>query len=141
MKALGPCLPHLDFLFGNQEELEQLTGAREPREIARRLRALGVAVVAVKLAERGAYVAADGWEGHVPAFDVPVVDTTGAGDAFCGGFLAATLRGWPWEEVTRFANAVGALGVTALGGATGIRSFEETLAFMRAARTRPMEGA
>jgi sugar/nucleoside kinase (ribokinase family) len=139
MEALGPCLGHLDFLFGNQDELGQLTRTRAPQEIARHLRALGVGVVAVKMGERGAYVAADEWEGHVPAFEVPVVDTTGAGDAFCGGFLAAALRGWPWEEVTRFANAVGALCVTAIGGATGVRSFEETIAFLRTGRIRAVK--
>lgn len=140
MEALRPCLGHLDFLFGNQDELAQLAQTEAPHEIARRLRALGVGVVAVKMGERGAYVAAEGWEGHVPTFDVPVVDTTGAGDAFCGGFLAAALRGWPWEEVTRFANAVGALCVTAIGGATGVRTFEETIAFLRTARPRTQEG-
>lgn len=140
METLAPCLRHLDFLFGNQDELAQLARTRTPREIARRLRTLGVGVVAVKMGERGAYVAADDWEGHVPAFDVPVVDTTGAGDAFCGGFLAAFLRAWPWEEVARFANAVGALCVTEVGGATGVRTFEDTLTFLRTAEIRVVEG-
>lgn len=139
MRVLEPCLDHLDFLFGNQDELAQLVGVRDPRRIARTLRERGAGVVAVKMGERGAYLAADGWEGHVPAFDVPVVDTTGAGDAFCGGFLAAVLRGWSWEDVLRFANAVGALCVTAMGGATGVRSFDETLRFLRTARVRWVE--
>ncbi|MDR7438375.1 MAG: carbohydrate kinase family protein [Armatimonadota bacterium] len=136
MEALRPCLAYLDVLFANQDEVAQLTGARTPEHAAALLRERGVGIVAVKLGERGAYVDAGEWRGWVPAFEVPVVDTTGAGDAFCGGFLAAWLRGWRWEEVTRFANAVGALCVTAVGGATGVRSLEETLDFLRRARVR-----
>ncbi|MDR7443303.1 MAG: carbohydrate kinase family protein [Armatimonadota bacterium] len=136
MEDLAPCLAHLDVLFANQDEVAQLAGTRDPQRAAAALRERGVGVVAVKLGERGAYVDAGSWQGWVPAFDVPVVDTTGAGDAFCGGFLAAWLRGWSWEEVTRFANAVGALCVTAVGGTTGVRSFEETVDFLRRARVR-----
>ncbi len=136
MEALRPCLPYLDVLFANQDEAAQLTEVRTPEGAAASLREQGVGVVAVKLGERGAYVDAGDWRGWVPAFEVPVVDTTGAGDAFCGGFLAGWLRGWTWEEVTRFANAVGALAVTAVGGATGVRSFEETVDFLRRARIR-----
>ena len=64
------------------------------------------------------------------------MDTTGAGDAFCGGFLAGVLAGWEIERVTRFANAVGALCVTAVGGTAGVRSREETLRFMDGAAVR-----
>ncbi len=136
MSVLEPCLPHLDFLFGNQDELGHVTGRRDPAAIAGRLRALGVGTVAVKLGEAGAYVDGAGWRGHVPAYAVEVVDTTGAGDAFCGGFLAGILAGWEMDRVARFANAVGALCVTAVGGTAGVRSREETLHFMEGAAIR-----
>ncbi len=139
MSVLEPCLPQLDFLFGNQDELGHVTGHSDPAEVAGLLRARGVGTVAVKLGEAGAYVDGAGWRGHVPAYAVEVVDTTGAGDAFCGGFLAAVLAGWELNRVTRFANAVGALCVTAVGGTAGVRSREETLRFMdsTAVRGRP----
>jgi len=136
MSVLEPCLPHLDFLFGNQDELGHVTDRSDPVEIAGLLRARGVGVVAVKLGEAGAYVDGAGWRGQVPAYAVEVVDTTGAGDAFCGGFLAGVLAGWEIERVTRFANAVGALCVTAVGGTAGVRSREETLRFMDGAAVR-----
>ena len=136
MSVLEPCLPHLDFLFGNQDELAHVTECSDPVEIARLLRARGVGVVAVKLGGAGAYVDGAGWRGQVPAYAVEVVDTTGAGDAFCGGFLAGALAGWEIERVTRFANAVGALCVTAVGGTAGVRSREETLRFMDGAAVR-----
>lgn len=130
MTLLAPCLPHLDVLFGNVDELGECAGEREPARIAASLRGRGAKVVAVKMGEHGAYVDAGGWRGQVPAFAVSAVDTTGAGDAFCGGFLAGLLAGWDLHQVTRFANAVGAMCVTAVGGATGIGSMAETLSFM-----------
>jgi sugar/nucleoside kinase (ribokinase family) len=136
MTALRPCLPHLDLFFGNQDEVARITGTRDPHEAAAQLRAAGVGLVAVKMGEAGAYVEGADWRGLVPTFEVDVVDTTGAGDAFCGGFLAASLAGWDLHQTTRFANAVGALCVTAVGGTTGVRGMHETLQFMRSARVR-----
>lgn len=136
MSTLAPCLPHLDLLFGNRDELAHVTGLDDPAGIAAHLRDLGIGIVAVKLGEEGAYVDAGGWRGRVPAFSVEVVDTTGAGDAFCGGFLAGYLAGWDLERTTRFANAVGAMCVTAIGGSTGIGSMAEVLRFLEITPSR-----
>ena len=136
MALLAPCLPHLDLLFGNRDELTRVTGAEDPPRMAAHLRELGVSTVAVKLGEDGAYVDGGTWRGRVPAFSVEVVDTTGAGDAFCGGFLTGYLAGWDLERTTRFANAVGAMCVTAMGGSTGISGMDETLHFMDTASLR-----
>ncbi len=130
MSILAPCLPHLDLLFGNRDELAHVSGTDHPARMAARLRERGVGIVAVKLGEEGAYVDDGSWRGRVPAFSVEVVDTTGAGDAFCGGFLTGYLAGWDLERTTRFANAVGAMCVTAMGGATGIRSRADTIRFL-----------
>lgn len=131
MSVLAPCLPTLDLLFGNRDELAHITGRDTAPAIAAELRGRGVGLVAVKLGERGAYVEGEDWRGHVPAFAVAAADTTGAGDAFCAGFLTGFLEGWDLERTTRFANAVGAMCVTAVGGVAGVRSREETLAFIR----------
>lgn len=136
MTLLAPCLPHLDFLFGNQDELANVTGIRDPARIAGLLRERGVGVVVVKIGADGTYVHGSEWRGQVPAFAVEVIDTTGAGDAFCGGFLAGYLSGWGLERTTRFANAVGGLCVMAVGGTSGIRSMAETLRFVETARLR-----
>ncbi len=135
MDVLAPCLPYVDLLFGNREELACVTGLQEPARIAAALRDLGVGIVAVKLGAEGAYVDASDWRGRLPAFSVEVVDTTGAGDAFCAGFLAGYLAGWDAQRTTRFANAVGAMCVTAVGGSTGIRGMAETQRF---AQTTPL---
>lgn len=129
MSTLAPCLPYLDVLFGNRDELFRVTGTEDPARMAALLRESGAGVVAVKLGEGGAYVDDGRWRGRVPAFSVDVVDTTGAGDAFCGGFLAGYLAEWDVARTARFANAVGAMCVTAVGGSTGIRSMADTLRF------------
>ena len=67
---------------------------------------------------------------HFPAFEVNVVDATGAGDAFAAGFIVGVWQGWSLERAARFANAVGGLCVTGLGAAGGVCSLAETLAFM-----------
>ena len=65
-----------------------------------------------------------------PSFSTKVVDTTGAGDSFCAGFLSAMAKGLSFEECGRFANAVGAHCVMAMGATTGIKSFEEINEFI-----------
>lgn len=78
--------------------------------------ALGIGI-AVTLAERGAVVATQAGVIRVPAFDVPVVDSTGAGDAWCGVLAAALDLGMPMGLAVRRANAAGALACTQMGAA------------------------
>ena len=62
---------------------------------------------------------------HVPAFRVPVVDTTGAGDIFHAGFIYALLQNWPLDRQLEFACAAAALNCTAVGARGGIRPLED----------------
>ena len=67
----------------------------------------------------------------LPAYSsIDVVDTTGAGDSFCSGFLAAWAKGEPFAECVRFANAAGAHCVMKKGATTGMKSYEEIKKFM-----------
>lgn len=66
-----------------------------------------------------------------PAFQVHVIDTTGAGDCFHGAFCFALARGLAVPESITFASAVAALACTKLGGRSGIPTYEETINFMR----------
>jgi sugar/nucleoside kinase (ribokinase family) len=61
----------------------------------------------------------------VKGFEVNVVDTTGAGDVFHGGFIYGLLRNWEVAEILKFANAVAALKCRDIGGRKGIPSLEE----------------
>ncbi len=117
-KVFDPCLPYLDTLFVNETEADMLTrhGSRlEAPLVVRKLGALGCEVNGVP----------------VPGFQVECIDTTGAGDCFAGAFLAATIRGESPVEAARFANAVGAMNVTRLGGVSGVADYEATCAWMR----------
>ena len=74
----------------------------------------------------GCQVAADDYEGRVPAVAVDALDGTGAGDAFVAGFLYGRLAGWTTEACARFANAAGALATTAVGAFEGVGNLERT---------------
>lgn len=100
----------VDILFPNRDEGEALTGEREPRAMAAALRERFPGVlVALKLDRDGCYIAATGVDLHVPgrAIGTPV-DTTGAGDAFNGAFLARYLADGDALAAARYANLIGA---------------------------------
>jgi sugar/nucleoside kinase (ribokinase family) len=136
LEDIEGCLPHLDLLFMNQDEAGMLSGCADPEQAARRMQTLGARDVVIKLGAEGCVVfTMDGVE-RVPGFEVEVVDTTGAGDCFVGGFLAALSRGAPYSEAARFANAVGALSVQKLGAINGVRTLADTEEWLRTARAR-----
>jgi sugar/nucleoside kinase (ribokinase family) len=126
LEDLGPCLPHTDLLFINESEAKMLTGFNDPGSAAMHLQSLGAGSVVVKLGSRGCFV-----EGAiVPAFNVEVRDTTGAGDCFAGAFLCGLRQGWDYQRSARFANAVGALSVRNLGAVGGLLSFPDTMSWI-----------
>jgi sugar/nucleoside kinase (ribokinase family) len=96
-----------------------------------RLLALGPSVVVQTQGADGSYTVTATQSFHVPAFDVDVVDTTGAGDVYHGAFLVGLLQGWDLLTVATFSTAVSALKCTQLSGRRGIPTFERTLAFLR----------
>jgi sugar/nucleoside kinase (ribokinase family) len=67
---------------------------------------------------------------RIPAFPVPELDTTGAGDVFHGGYIFGLLKGLELPAAIRFASALAALKCTRIGGRAGIPSFPETAAFL-----------
>lgn len=105
-----------DYLVPNEAEAQAgAPDAGSPIEAARALqRRLGKTIV-LTCGGDGAYVFDADGEWHVPAFPVKVVDTTGAGDAFCGGFAVALASGLALPDAIRFAAATGALAVTRAG--------------------------
>ncbi|MDZ7373034.1 MAG: carbohydrate kinase family protein [candidate division KSB1 bacterium] len=130
LRIVEPCLPYVDLFLPALHEARAITGLEDPEAIARFFLNRGPKVVAVKMGDQGCLVT-DGQQWiREPAYAVNVVDTTGAGDAFVAGFLMGWLKAWPLQKVAQFANAVGAMCVTAIGATQGVRSLEETLAFM-----------
>jgi sugar/nucleoside kinase (ribokinase family) len=131
LKLIQPALAHTDFIFPNREEGRQLTGESEPAAIAASLRAFGVKTVIVKLGAAGCYVESAQGSFTVPGFAVQPVDTTGAGDCFAAGFLAAISRGQALEDAARYANAAGALATLGLGGADSAPTISQLEDFLR----------
>lgn len=86
--TLDAVLARIDLLFLNEEEATQLSRQVSLADAARAIRKMGPRFVVIKRGNKGAVLFADGWWMSTPAFAVrQVVDPTGAGDAFAGGFL------------------------------------------------------
>lgn len=129
MEAIAPCLPYTHYFLPSLEEAKMLAPhCQTPAEMADHFLERGANVVGIKMGEKGCYFQTQ--EGNcftVPAPNLEVVDTLGAGDAFVAGFLTGLVRGWELEKCARFAVTVGGCCVEALGASTGIRGFEESL--------------
>jgi ribokinase len=125
LAALGSVVERTFVLMPNAGELELLTGIADYRKGAETMIEKGVKVVAVKLGSRGCYVT-DGKQSHsVEAFKVSVVDTTGAGDAFCAGFLYGLLKHKSLEECGRTGNFVASRCTTKMGARIGLPTLKD----------------
>lgn len=89
LEWIKPILPHLDYLLPNEDQVRGLVGGGDLVTACRRLCELGVECVAVTAGAHGAHAVTELDAEHTPATDVTVVDTSGCGDAFSAGFIAA----------------------------------------------------
>jgi ribokinase len=127
----------LTYLVVNETEAEALCGfavAGESKvaQAAEWLRGQGVRTVIITLGAQGAYIAGPEFCGVVPAFPVSAVDTTAAGDTFCGALAAALVEGQSLASAARFASAAAALCVTRLGAQASIPARAEIEALLAA---------
>lgn len=120
MTVMGPALRWTDLLFVNEDESWHLTGLRDPAAAALVLRQAGAAEVVVKLGARGCFASTAEGEFWSNAMGVAVVDTTGAGDVFVGGYLAALHRGLGHREAAALGNRVAGQSVGSLGSTAGL---------------------
>jgi sugar/nucleoside kinase (ribokinase family) len=107
-------------------------GAHGCEEALELLHSYGARIAVVTAGRRGCWYSAGDERGHRKAFEVEVVDTTGAGDVFHGAFAYALARGWEVARCVEFSAAVAALKCGKLGGRTGIPTLPQTLEFLRA---------
>jgi len=102
--------------------------AEDPRELADRY---GCPVVGITRGAEGALFVHRRRLIQSSAFRVPVLDTTGAGDVFHGGFIYGLLQNWPLEDVIRFSHAVAAMKCMHIGARRGIPTLAEVREFLR----------
>jgi len=123
----------VDLLNPNQVEASQLAGEpigenlHSAKLVATELIRRGARSVVIKLGKRGA-LAVEGPGGQIcetPAFDVSVVDTTAAGDAFAAALTVARARGLAMDQACRFACAAGGLACTRLGAVNAMPTLKE----------------
>lgn len=109
--------------FLNEEEALRLAGVDDPMEAIRKVAARGqLEVVVVKLGPRGSLVASGGEVWKIPVKPITAVDTTGAGDAYAGGFLYGYTRGWAPERCGRLASHVAGLTCSQIGAVVADRA-------------------
>jgi ribokinase len=116
--ALWAAIPHIDYFMANDHEAARLTGQADFEKSAEELKTKGARHVIIKLGASGCYGLGDSYSGIVPATKVNVVDTTGAGDAFAAGLIAALHRGEDFRSACQAGNLAGAKISTRLGAIT-----------------------
>jgi len=138
---IGPSMIALcDYVTPNESEAEALTGVtvRSSEDATRAAEVLlgkGAGAVVITLGENGCLFHDGADTAHIPALSAgPVVETTGAGDAFNGGFAAALAEGKAPQEAIRFGTATAAISVTRPGTAPSMPSREEIDALLASAR-------
>jgi ribokinase len=132
--------PFCDYVTPNENEASLLTGVsvggvEDARRAGDAFLAKGVGAALITLGEEGALLHTKSQSTLIPAFKAgPVVETTGAGDAFNGGFAAALARGAGPEEAARFGCAVAGISVTRKGTAPSMPKLAEVEALLAKVR-------
>jgi len=141
-EGLPELLPLIDVLITSAEFPHRLTGISDERASLVELKArYGCAIVGTTLGARGALINCDKTFIESPAFEVPggCRDTTGAGDAFHGGFIYGMLSGEDLETCLKLGNAVAALKCRSLGSRAALPTADELKEFLGPKDRRPFE--
>lgn len=129
-EALPDLLALTDYAIFSEPALADFLPELDEKARLDRLMLFGPRHVGVTLGARGYRWQDQFGGGQIEAFDVDVVDTTGAGDAFHGAFALATARGQAVSEAVRFASAVAALKCLRLGSRNGLPTPSEVASFL-----------
>ncbi|MBR2046138.1 MAG: carbohydrate kinase [Agathobacter sp.] len=134
IKEMRSVIPYVDVMKLSDEETELLTDIVEPEGAANKLIEQGVSLVAITLGADGALIATKEGCVHVPGYLANMIDSTGAGDSFWGGFLHKLLESnksideitlEEANEFTKFANLVASLCVEKRGAIPAMPTLEE----------------
>ncbi len=131
--GLPALLPYIDILLGSKEFPHRVTGIVDPMAALVELQnRYGSAIVGMTLGDQGAVIYCEGQFLKSPAYTAPggCKDTTGAGDAFRGGFLYGMLTGEDIETSMKLGNAVAAMKCSALGARPGLPTLQQLKTFL-----------
>jgi 2-dehydro-3-deoxygluconokinase len=129
--VIHAAMAQTDYALPGMDDAAVLTGLTDPDAILDFYLRLGPKVVVLKMGESGAYLATPDHRVRIARHDVHVIDATGAGDTFCGSFLARILSGDDPAAAARYANVAAALKCTGYGAVAPIPRAAEVLAAMR----------
>lgn len=123
---------YLDLFIPNETELSTFSGmpvsnVEEAEKAAAAMRAKGVGKIIVTMGSKGALICGEGPSSFVPAHKVKAVDTTAAGDTFCGALCVAISEGKGLKEATGFAAAASAITVQKIGAQNSIPYRKEVI--------------
>ena len=131
--GLPALLPYIDILLGSKEFPHRVTGIVDPMAALVELQnRYGSGIVGMTLGDQGAVIYCEGQFLKSPAYTAPggCKDTTGAGDAFRGGFLYGMLTGEDIETSMKLGNAVAAMKCSVLGARPGLPSLAQLKIFL-----------
>jgi sugar/nucleoside kinase (ribokinase family) len=123
--GMGELLALSDIVVGSERFANEFAPSDELSDSLREITRLGPRVAVLTMGKAGAIALEGDKLVQQDAIDVPVTDTTGAGDAFCGAFAYAQLKGWPLERALPFANASAGLACRSLGSRAGLATLDE----------------
>ncbi len=127
---LLPALALLDYFLPSSYEAMELSGEKTPEAAAAYFHRHGVPVAVIKLGKQGALLSDGRKQKRFSAYEGPVIDTTGAGDAFVSGFLAGISREKELSDCVRLGNGAGTLCVGKVGASGTLPAFKELSAFI-----------
>ena len=130
-EQIGELIALTDVLIPSKAFSSLHTKQDDPERAVQAFLEEGPSTVVQTLGSEGSLCYHDGNMFRSPAFQVDVVDTTGAGDVFHGAFIHGMLQDWSLPKTVEFASAVAAIKCTKLGGRAGIPTYDEADAFMR----------
>ena len=130
-KPMQALVAETDVLICGAGFSTMLTGHEDLWQAGQAILDMGLSVVVQTEGVKGSYSISPNEQFHTPAFEVDVVDTTGAGDVFHGAYLVGLVRGWGLRTIATFASAVAAIHSTVLGNRRGIPCMEKVDAFLR----------
>jgi sugar/nucleoside kinase (ribokinase family) len=120
----------VDYVFCSSRFALELTGSTDPQQCLAALHELGVPIAGITLGSAGSMLSAAGVVHFAPAIPVETQDTTGAGDAFHGGFIFSLLRGYTLPQCLAIGNAVAALKCTGLGARQALPDYSRLQQFL-----------